>query len=213
MANRVLIVLVVSISLLILWLASIWLARWDLTQRKAVPPWSRIWLGIVAILPGVGFIVYLAARLLDMFLAPPQTAPARTWRTFHKRPESSPASGSTIAAAGLARPGAGAERLTLFHIDVLEGPERGRSFAIAGLPALIGRGQEAAIALDGDLGVSRRHAEIYASGQALHLRDLGSTHGVTVNGVKYLEQAIRSGDRIGVGQTILQIRVEWRGTG
>jgi hypothetical protein len=210
-----LIVFIISIALLALWLVSVWLARWDLSQRKLGPPWRTIWLGVVAFLPGVGFIIYLASRLMDLFLAPPQSAPARTWRTFHKRPESSPAGagGSTIAAADLLPGGAvgAAERFALFHIDALEGPERGKTFVVVSLPAVIGRGQEAAIALDADLGVSRRHAEIYAQGQALHLRDLGSAHGVLVNGVKYLDQTIRPGDRIGVGQSVLQIRLEQRG--
>jgi len=212
MTNRLLLTFIITVALLILWLVSVWLVRWDLRQRKLGSPWGTVWLGVVAFLPAVGFTIYLAARMLDLFLAPPKTGPARTWQTLHKRPEGGPASGSTIAAADLTPGGAGAgERFALFHVDALEGPERGKSFAVASLPAVIGRGQEAVIALDGDLGVSRKHAEIYAQGQALHVRDLGSTHGVIINGVKYLDQIVRPGDRIGIGQSVLQIRVERRG--
>lgn len=214
-SNRVLIVFIVSLALLILWLVSVALARWDLSHRSLSRAARNLWLGLAAFLPGVGFIIYLAARLLDLFLAPPASAPARTWQTWHKRPESSPAAGSTIAAADVLHGGSpdAAERLILFHVVALEGPEKGRSFAVARLPAIIGRGQEAVVSLDADLGVSRRHAEIYARGQALHLRDLGSTHGALVNGVRVQDQLIRPGDRIGVGQSILQIQLDRRGSG
>jgi pSer/pThr/pTyr-binding forkhead associated (FHA) protein len=175
------------------------------------PTGKTVWLAIAAFLPAVGFIIYLAARFLDHFLAPPPDGASRTWRTFPRRPEAGPTSGSTIAAGVMPGQGSGdAERFALFHVVALEGPESGKTYAVARLPALIGRGQDTAISLDADLGVSRHHAEIYAHGQALHLRDLGSTHGASVNGVRVHDQVIRPGDRIGIGQSVLQIQLERR---
>jgi hypothetical protein len=214
-SSHLLFILILSVALLFLWLVTVALARWDLQSRSLSPFWKTFWLGVVAFLPGVGFIVYLAARLLDLFLAPPERAPARTWQTWHRRPQAGPGAGGTIAAAqvaGGAGQAGGPDPLALFHVDALEGPESGRSYPVSTLPALIGRGREAAIALDADMGVSRRHAEIYARGQALHLRDLGSTHGAAVNGVRVQDQIVRPGDRIDVGQSVLQIRLERKGS-
>jgi pSer/pThr/pTyr-binding forkhead associated (FHA) protein len=74
------------------------------------------------------------------------------------------------------------------------------------LPAVIGRGHEVAVSLDGDMGVSRRHAEIYSPGAGLHIRDLNSTHGTYVNGYKVSDQPLQPGDKIAIGQSILQVQ-------
>ena len=46
---------------------------------------------------------------------------------------------------------------------------------------LVGRGPECRLRLTNTL-VSRRHAEVWAAGDALYLRDLGSRNGTVVNG-------------------------------
>jgi pSer/pThr/pTyr-binding forkhead associated (FHA) protein len=91
------------------------------------------------------------------------------------------------------------------QLRVLSGPDQGRAFPIGRLPALIGRGADVAVPLDGDITVSRRHAEIYAPQGALRIRDLGSSHGTQVNGFSIQDKSLEMGDRIQVGKTLLQV--------
>jgi pSer/pThr/pTyr-binding forkhead associated (FHA) protein len=118
------------------------------------------------------------------------------------------ARGETIPAMDLFRPAAApapAANAPAVQLHVLEGPERGRSYPVGRLPALIGRGSEAGVALDGDITVSRRHAEIYAQHGALRIRDLGSSHGTQVNGFNIQDKSLEIGDRITVGKSTLQV--------
>lgn len=72
----------------------------------------------------------------------------------------------------------------------------------------IGRGTEADLRIN-DPGVSRLHARIQvtetASGPQLSIEDLGSTNGITVDGVRTRQAALRQGSRIEVGSTRLSI--------
>jgi hypothetical protein len=91
----------------------------------------------------------------------------------------------------------------LFVLSVIEGPYYGQQFVLHHFPVLIGRGSEVSIPLDGDLNVSRRHAEIYEWGGILSIRDLQSMHGTKINGVPVREKALSLGDKIQIGATIL----------
>ncbi len=72
---------------------------------------------------------------------------------------------------------------------------------------VIGREAGLTISLVGESSVSRRHAEIVRTGDALVLRDLGSTNGTFVNGVKIAgDQALRRGDSLQLGS--VQFRLE-----
>ena len=63
-----------------------------------------------------------------------------------------------------------------------------------------------------DTKVSRRHAQLRAHDQALAIVDLGSTHGVTVNGTAAHQHTLRDGDRIQIGETLLTYVDEPDGT-
>jgi diguanylate cyclase (GGDEF)-like protein len=70
----------------------------------------------------------------------------------------------------------------------------------------VGRGDEADIRLDDD-GISRLHCSLAASADSALLKDLDSSNGTFVNGVRVAEQKLRDGDRVQVGGgTIFQIR-------
>jgi hypothetical protein len=72
---------------------------------------------------------------------------------------------------------------------------------------VIGRAVEADIRVD-DPGVSRRHAELrYADGK-VELVDLGSTNGVSVNGIPTTRATLRDSDRIDVASTTLIFRLD-----
>jgi hypothetical protein len=71
--------------------------------------------------------------------------------------------------------------------------------------AVVGRGEDNDVVL-ADTGVSRRHAELVTTDSGTLLRDLGSTNGTYVNGVRVTEQALHDGDRLTLGTTDLVFR-------
>ena len=70
---------------------------------------------------------------------------------------------------------------------------------------VIGRGADADIRLT-DTGVSRRHAEVRVTEETVQVRDLGSTNGTLVNGLRVQTASLLDGDRITVGTTELVLR-------
>jgi hypothetical protein len=77
----------------------------------------------------------------------------------------------------------------------------GRRILIPPGGGTIGRSRDCDVVLD-DVGVSRHHAEIRRSGGGWTVADLGSTNGVSVNGVR-LDGAreLQAGDRLELGST------------
>ncbi len=57
-----------------------------------------------------------------------------------------------------------------------------------------------------DPGVSRHHAEVINNNGNCTLHDLGSTNGTYVNGSSITEHALREGDRISLGSTVVEFR-------
>ncbi|BDC51277.1 hypothetical protein F183_A35930 [Bryobacterales bacterium F-183] len=70
--------------------------------------------------------------------------------------------------------------------------------AIDKLPFIIGRQSDSALVLR-DNRVSRQHAQIVCEGAAYFIEDLGSRHGVLVNGEPVTRQVLKSSDRIDFG--------------
>jgi len=84
-------------------------------------------------------------------------------------------------------------------------PERGRAYAVNG-EATIGRGGGCAIPLTFDTFVSQVHARAHDRDGTLWVEDIGSTNGTIVNG-KRIEKPtkLRKGDRVKVGETLLEV--------
>ena len=72
---------------------------------------------------------------------------------------------------------------------------------------LIGRHPECDIQIDSRK-VSRRHCCIAQVGEVLLVRDLGSTNGIRINGVRVLEGRLKSGDELTIGNSRFQLRSE-----
>jgi pSer/pThr/pTyr-binding forkhead associated (FHA) protein len=78
-----------------------------------------------------------------------------------------------------------------------------RSLALTGEPRVIGRSEKADLRLPFP-SVSRRHAAIWAEGDVVYLKDLGSQSGTFVNSTPVAGQvALRQGDLIAIGTTIV----------
>lgn len=59
-----------------------------------------------------------------------------------------------------------------------------------------------------DPGVSRHHAEVINTNGTCTLHDMGSTNGTYVNGSVVSEHALRDGDRISLGSSVVEFRRE-----
>ena len=88
-------------------------------------------------------------------------------------------------------------------LTVIQGPDKGRRFELPDFePQQIGRSSEA-LPL-GDKTISRRHAEMTPDNGRWYLRDLGSSNGTFVNGVRVIDaRMLHPGDQIRAGTTLL----------
>jgi predicted component of type VI protein secretion system len=74
---------------------------------------------------------------------------------------------------------------------------------------LVGRHEECDIQLNSRK-VSRKHCVIAQVGEALVIRDLGSTNGVRINGVRVEDGTLRTGDELAIGNFRYKVHVEQR---
>jgi pSer/pThr/pTyr-binding forkhead associated (FHA) protein len=131
----------------------------------------------------------------------PAPAPARpTPAAAPPRPAASPSPSRPITGDG------GAAQLV-----IVESPEqRGQAFPLAD-ELTVGRGGGCAVALR-DRMVSQLHARIFRRDGQLFVEDLGSTNGTLLNGKKVSAAvAMRKGDRLQVGKTVLEVSGPGRG--
>src|SRR5438477_1447544 len=85
---------------------------------------------------------------------------------------------------------------------VLQGPDKGRRFELPDAPALVGR-ESRQLPLS-DNTVSRRHAELVPGDDGWVLRDLGSSNGTYINGLRVTTRyTLKLGDQIRVGRTLM----------
>ena len=92
-------------------------------------------------------------------------------------------------------------------LKVVSGKDAGKSFRLTAANTVIGRGDQADVRID-DEGSSRQHAAVVYRNLEFRVKDLDSANGTFLNGSEVKEYALRSGDKIAVGGTILQFRVE-----
>ena len=71
----------------------------------------------------------------------------------------------------------------------------------------LGRAVDCGYVID-DAAASRRHVEITAENGRFRWRDLGSTNGTQMNGQPMLEGALKHGDELQVGETVMRFEVE-----
>jgi pSer/pThr/pTyr-binding forkhead associated (FHA) protein len=100
--------------------------------------------------------------------------------------------GGDLAAAGY-----------LYGLEVLQGPDQGRTIRIGQKESFVGRGNTEIVLHDPD--VSRLHCSIEVTSDGkVTLKDLGSTNGTYVNSKRISEVQLRPDDQIQVGGTLLR---------
>jgi two-component system, cell cycle response regulator len=85
---------------------------------------------------------------------------------------------------------------------VIRGRSVGLMLELQKLPAVIGRSPDVELRID-DLAVSRKHAQIERGPDGFLVRDLRSTNGVFVNGLRVETRTLRDGDRIQIGTSVI----------
>ena len=96
-------------------------------------------------------------------------------------------------------------------LNVVAGPQTGRAFSFDQHDTfMIGRSEDAHFCLPQDRFFSRHHCILEIAPPRAFLRDLGSTNGTFVNGMRVETAHLKSGDRIQGGETVLEVEV---GTG
>jgi hypothetical protein len=93
-------------------------------------------------------------------------------------------------------------------LNVVAGPQTGRSFTFDQHDTfMIGRSEDSQFCLPHDRFFSRHHCLIEIAPPQAFLRDLGSTNGTYVNGMRVETAHLKSGDRIQGGETVLEVEV------
>ena len=97
-----------------------------------------------------------------------------------------------------------------FRLAVVRGEDAGASFVVDGaaaLPSLVGTSEVVTLRLR-DPEVSRRHVSVEVHGAHLRLKDLGSTNGTRVNGMRVVEVMLSGDETIEVGNTAIHVTRE-----
>jgi pSer/pThr/pTyr-binding forkhead associated (FHA) protein len=101
-----------------------------------------------------------------------------------------------------------AERVSA-SLVVLSGDLQGSDYAIEQSSLTLGRGPGVDLAFD-DETLSRQHATLEFADGALRVRDMGSLNGVSVNGGPIECGELKHGDRLQLGDLVLQLILEER---
>jgi predicted component of type VI protein secretion system len=90
------------------------------------------------------------------------------------------------------------------QLRVVSGADAGRTAPVSGQRMTLGRLSSCDVPIQ-DSTVSREHAALVRRGGAWWVIDLGSTNGTRVNGVKAAEQPVHPGDRLELGDAVLEL--------
>lgn len=93
-------------------------------------------------------------------------------------------------------------------LNVVAGPQTGRTFSFDQHDTfMIGRSEDAQFCLPHDRFFSRHHCLLEIAPPQAFIRDLSSTNGTYVNGMRIETAYLKSGDRIQGGETVLEVDV------
>ena len=93
-------------------------------------------------------------------------------------------------------------------LHVVAGPQTGRDFTFDQHDTfMIGRSEDSQFCLPHDRFFSRHHCLLEIAPPQAFLRDLGSTNGTFVNGIRVETAHLKHGDRIQGGETVLEVEV------
>ena len=89
---------------------------------------------------------------------------------------------------------------------VVEGKPRGKCLKFRRGEFVFGRGPECHVRPQGP-SISRQHCLLRVADDGVHIRDLGSTNGTLVNGMRVMDElSLKDGDLLQLGPLVLQLR-------
>lgn len=146
-----------------------------------------------------GDTIHIGSFQLRFLLRNPQ--PIASYRPVDTARQSQPVAVGLPPVPGASQPSVTGKSFCLVALD---GPLVGQRHALPLGESVVGR-ESGQINLGFDSSASRRHAAfIVADGQVM-VRDLGSTNGTLVNGVRVQEVVIRPGDTVKIGITTFRL--------
>lgn len=92
----------------------------------------------------------------------------------------------------------------MWAIKVLAGLQPGQIFNLQTGRNVIGRSDKASIVMQSS-GISKEHLEIFVQGEKLTLKDLNSSNGTYLNGLRVQSAFLKSGDKIGIHNLIIEL--------
>lgn len=92
----------------------------------------------------------------------------------------------------------------MYRLVIVSGPNRGSSYSLIDGENSIGRQMDNHIVLTSSK-ISKRHCAILVTGNEVYFRDESSMNGSFVNGALTKKQALKPGDRISVGEFVLEL--------
>lgn len=97
-------------------------------------------------------------------------------------------------------------RTNAICVDVVRGPDAGKTFKLSGPAVTIGADETCQLVLS-DATVSRRHAEVRMERGQIRVCDLDSRNGTTIDGMRIRDAYPRPDSLIQVGNTVLRLRM------
>lgn len=97
----------------------------------------------------------------------------------------------------------------MYKLTVVAGPNRGTTYVLHEGKTSIGRQSANSIVLTSGQ-VSKIHCILTVNGKEIFLQDQGSSNGTFVNGVLTREQALAPGDRVSIGDFVLELSIPTR---
>src|SRR5262245_60066589 len=91
-------------------------------------------------------------------------------------------------------------------------PQLGKARLLPAHPAVLGRSSSCELHLDDDT-VSRHHAELTPRDDGVLVRDLGSSNGIRVNGVKVTRALLATDDLVAFGDVLFRVARTFTGPG
>lgn len=92
-----------------------------------------------------------------------------------------------------------------FRLDVVEGPSSGKHWESKSDRCTVGHNPSCDVVLE-DPTVSRFHCEIAISDQGSQVRDLGSSNGTVIDGVRVVHAYVKRGSLLRLGRSALRFQ-------
>ncbi|MFL5318102.1 MAG: sigma 54-interacting transcriptional regulator [Myxococcaceae bacterium] len=108
-------------------------------------------------------------------------------------------------------PGSSRVDIREWSVEVVGGPDKGQKFKTLGALVRVGSDPTNDLVLT-DPTVSRRHVEFERMQNGLVVRDMGSRNGAVLEGRRVLSAFIEPGDKVTIGKTKLNLKVENKAT-